>query len=158
MHGVKEDTQKSSSSWLDLCNNGDYSIPPTGLEFHNTQLLPGHVSQQSAAPFSSQTPQSPRTQEVVNKPGQKEMVKCSNNPIASIYSLPQSAPSMMGGAQGSRGHKRPTYDDNSSTHYYTGPHYSHLAAAASSNYNRNSRYSYYQQHHHTYSRYRNKEV
>ena len=38
-----EHSQKSSSSWLDLCSNGDYSIPPTGLEFHNTQLLPPSV-------------------------------------------------------------------------------------------------------------------
>lgn len=155
MHGTKEDSQKASSSWLDLCNNGDYNIPPTGLEFHNTQLLPNSANQQSAtikvAPISPQVPQTSREQELVDKPRQKEMVKCTNNPSNPIGSLPQSNSSAIG-SQGNRGHKRPSYGDNvgnSSIHYYTGPHYSQLAAAASSNYNRNSRYSYYQQHHHT---------
>ena len=150
MHGTKGDSQKSSSSWLDLCNNGDCNIPPTGLEFHNTQLLPNSPSQRSAAvdaPIPPQVPQNSREQELAR---QKEMMKCANNqsnPIGS--SLPLNNPSVIG-SQDSRGYKRPSYCGNSSTHYYTGPHYSQLAAAASSNYNRNSsRYSYYQQHHHT---------
>ena len=150
MHGTKEDARKSSSSWQDLCNNGDCSIPPTGLEFHNKRLLPSPGSQQPAAPISPRIPQSPREQEMVNKPGQKEMIYCNNNnPIGSIGSLPQYTSSVIG-TQGSRGHRRPystSGNVNSSTRYYTGPHYSQLAAAASSNYNRNSRYSYYQQHH-----------
>ena len=63
MHGTKGDSQKSSmaSSWLDLCNNGDYNIPLTGLEFHNTQLLPNSPSQHPAAvdaPIPPQVPQS----------------------------------------------------------------------------------------------------
>ena len=150
MHGTKGDSQKSSSSWLDLCNNGNCSIPPTGLEFHNTQLLHNSTTLQppnvNVAAVSHQVPPSPREQ-VVDKQRQKEMIKCSNNPIGS---LPQNN-SLAIGAQASKGHKRPTYSgniSNSSAHYYTGPHYSQLAAAASSNYNRYSRYSYYQQHHH----------
>ena len=147
MHGTKEDAQKGSSSWKDLCSNGDCSIPPTGLEFHNTRLLPGPGRQQPAAPVSPHVPQNLREQEAVIKPRQKEMN--NNNPVGSIGSLPQYTSSVIG-AQGSH-NKRPPYGgnvSNSTTHYYTGPHYSQLAAAAaSSNYNRNSRYPYYQQHH-----------
>ena len=146
MDGTKGDSQKSSSSWLDLCNNGDYNIPPTGLEFHNTQLLPNSPFQCSAAVGAlPQVPQNSREQELAR---QKEMVKCANNQSSPIGgSLPLNNSSIIG-SQGSRGYKRPSYSGNSSTHYYTGPHYSQLAAAASSNYNRNkSRYSY-QKHHH----------
>lgn len=145
MHGTKLESQKGSSSWLDLCNNGDYNIPPTGLEFHNKQLMSNSGHQQpNVAPIS---PHGSREQDTVNKPRQKEMFNCSNNPSSSIGSIPQSGI----GFQASKAHKRPTYSgnvSNSSTHYYTGPHYSQLATAASSNFNRNSsRYTYYQQHH-----------
>ena len=150
MHGTKEGSQKSSSSWLDLCSNGDYSIPPTGLEFHNTQLLPNSPSQHSAAvnaPVLSQVPQSTREQELAR---QKEMEKFANNQSSSIGSNVPLNKSSVIGSQDNRGYKRHSYSGNSSTQYYTAPHYSQLAAAASSNYNRNTgRYSYYQQHHHT---------
>lgn len=149
MHGTKEDLQKGSSSWQDLCNNGDCNIPPTGLEFHNTRLLPSPGRQQPAALISSRIPHTPREQEAVIKPRQKEMINCSNsNPVGSIGSRPQYTSSVIG-AQGSH-NKRPPFGgnvSNSTTHYYTGPHYSQLATAASSNYNRSSRYPYYQQHH-----------
>ena len=145
MHGTKEDAQKGSSSWQDVCNtNGDCSIPPTGLEFHNTRLLPSPGREQPT-PISPHMPQSPREQEAVIKPRQKEMINCNkNNPVGSIGGLPQYTSSVIGS------HKRPSYSgnvSNSSTHYYSGPHYSQLATAASSNYNTNTRYSYYQQHH-----------
>ena len=150
MHGTKEGSQKSSSSWLDLCSNGDYSIPPTGLEFHNTQLLLNFPSQHSAAvnpPILSKVPQSTREQELAR---QKEMMKFANNQSSSVGSNLSLNKSSVIGSQDSRGYKRHSYSGNSSTHYYTGPHYSQLAAAASSNYNRNTgRYFYYQQHHHT---------
>ena len=119
MHGTKEGSQKSSSSWLDLCSNGDYSIPPTGLEFHNTQLLPNSPSQRSAAvnvPVLSQVPQSTREQELVR---QKEMVKFTNNQSSSIGSnLPLNKSSVIG-SQDSRGYKRHSYNGNSSTLVHT---------------------------------------
>ena len=150
MHGTKED-RKGSSSWLDLCNNGDYSIPPTGLEFHNTQLLPTPGSQKPGAPVSPRVPPNPKEQEVMNKPRLNETVKCKNNPISSITNFPAHNIPPVVDSQGSKGHKRlPTHNDgvgNPSLHCYNaGPHYSQLAAAASSNYNRDSRY--YCQHHH----------
>ena len=114
---------------------------------HNCCLILGQHSAAVNAPIPPQVPQSSREQELAR---QKEMVKCANSQSSSIGSgLPLNSSSVIG-SQDSRGYKRPSYSGNSSTHYYTGPHYSQLAAAASSNYNRNSsRYSYYQQHHHT---------
>ena len=50
-------TKSSMSSWLDLCSNGDCNIPPSGLEFHNTQLLPDNASQQSATVNPATNPQ-----------------------------------------------------------------------------------------------------
>ena len=132
MHGTKGDSHKSSSSWLDLCNNSDYNILPTGLEFHNTQLLPNSPSQHSAAvdaPIPPQVLHSSREPELAR---QKEMVKCANNQSSSISGLPLNNSSVIG-SQDSRGYKRHSYSGNSSTHYCTGPYYSQLAAAASSN-------------------------
>ena len=60
----KGGSQKTSSSSLDLCNNGDYNIPSTGLEFHNTQLLPNSPSQRSAAVDAPIPPQSSCEQEL----------------------------------------------------------------------------------------------
>ena len=50
-------TKSSKSSWLDLCSNGDCNIPPSGLEFHNTQLLPENASQQSGTVNPAANPQ-----------------------------------------------------------------------------------------------------
>ena len=155
MHGTKEDLRKSSNSWLDLCNNGDYSIPPTGLEFHNTQLMPNPVCQQSSAinvlPISTQAPQplqNSREQHAINRSKHKEM-DFSNNQSSLIGGVPHNKPPVIGAQEKmGRAQKRPNYSGNvtSSTHYYTGPHYSQLAAG---NYNRNCRYYNYQQQHHT---------
>ena len=144
MHGTKED-RKGSSSWRDLCNSGDYSIPPTGLEFHNTRLLPTPGSQKPGAPVSPRVPPNPKEQEVMSKPRQNETVKYRNNSISSNFPAHIIPPVID--SQGSKGHKRLHSVSNSLLHCYNaGPHYSQLAAAASSNYNRNS--SYYYQHHH----------
>lgn len=155
MHGTKKDLQKSSNSWLDLCNSSDYSIPPTGLEFHNMQLMSHPVCQQSTAinftPISTQASQplhNSREQQTVNRSRHKEM-DYGNNQNSFIGSLPRNKSSAIGAQEKiGKAQKRLNYSgnvNNSSTHYYTGPHYSRLDATASGNYNRN----YYQQQHHT---------
>lgn len=144
MHGTKEGlSKKSSGLWSDL-NNGDCSIPPTGLEFYNTRLLHNPVSQHSTIVAPMQEPTS--------RHRQKE--KCgNNNPGDYIGGLLQQTNSLAVGAQGkavSKPHKRHSYNDSL---HYTGhaPPYNQLAT---SNYRDNSsssssRYSYYPQHYHT---------
>lgn len=129
MHGTKEGSQKSSNSWLDLCNNGDYSMPPTGLEFHNTQLLPNSPSQCSAAVSVPNSLQCLKPPGYKNWQDRKRWWNVLTTKVGS--SVPLNKFSAIG-SQDSRSYKRHSYSGNSSTHYYTGSHYSQLAAAASS--------------------------
>ncbi|XP_065902738.1 uncharacterized protein [Dysidea avara] len=162
MQGMKS----SKSSWLDLCSNGDSNIPPSGLEFHNTQLLPDNDSQQSATVNPAPNPQAKFPQQLqgretveqsaVGKPKQNNTAKFTSGSCVS-QSNPLTTTSVQDtsrhvGASKSRNkpNQSVTTIMNYSSHHYTGPHYSRLQAAPSSSgsYQRNSRHSNYHQHHH----------
>ena len=158
-------TKSSKSSWLDLCSNGDCNIPPSGLEFHNTQLLPDNASQQSATVNPEPNPQTKFPQQlqgretaeqsVVGKPKQNNIAKfTSGSCVSQSNPLTTSVQDTSRHVGASKSHNKPnqgvTTIMNYSSHHYTGPHYSRLQAAASSSsgsYQRNSRHSNYHQHH-----------
>ena len=162
-------TKSSKSSWLDLCSNGDCNIPPSGLEFHNTQLLPDNASQQSATVNPATNPQANFPQqlqrsgrEAVEQPaiGNPKQNNTANFTSGSSQSKPLTTTSVQDTSRhvgASKIRKKPNQsvttvmNTNYSSHHYTGPHYSRLQAAASSSgsYQRNSRYSNYQHHHNT---------
>jgi len=156
MQGTKS-SQNKSSSWLDLCNNGDCSIPPSGLEFHNTQLIPDDTSQQSTTAH----PQAKFPQQLqdptVDKPKQNNVAKfTSDNSVSQSKPLTTASDYTSRHVGANKSRKKPNQTavttamyTNYSSHHYTGPHYSRLQAAASSSasYQRNNRH--YNYHHNT---------
>ena len=141
-------SQNKSSSWLDLCSNRDCSIPPSGLEFHNTQLTLDDTSQQSAtvhppqAKFPQQLQGSSREaveQPVVDKPKQNNVAKfTSDNSVSQSKPLTTASDYTSRHVGANKSRKKPNQTavttamyTNYSSHHCTGPHYSRLQAASS---------------------------